>query len=332
MKPVIKIGLTYDLRSDYLKRGFSEEDTAEFDAEETICALAEAITALDFEVDRIGNLSDLIEHLYKGRRWALVFNICEGMYGRSREGQVTALLDAYKIPYIFSDTVTLSLCLDKSLTKLVVRAFNVPTAEFYLIKSQEDLKNENLLLSIAYPLFVKPVHEGTGKGIDSMSIVYDKASLIDRCSGLLRKYNQPVLVEKYLSGREFTVGIVERQNRTDVLGVLEVKIKNKAEAPVYSYHNKENFKEKVEYSIVTDEAIVAEASDISLTVFKELDCRDAARVDLRADESGRLCFLEINPLPGLHPTHSDLPILCAMLNIDYTTLISNIITSALKRV
>ena len=327
----MRIGFTYDLRRDYLERGFTEEETAEFDSEETINFVADTISALGHEVIRIGNIYDLVKRLAAGETWDLVFNITEGLYGRSREAQVPALLEAYNIPFTFSDPLTLALSLDKSISKKIVREAGLPTPDFCLIKSPHDLEDSRAECDIPFPLFVKPLSEGTGKGVTPDSIVYNAIEFKSRCADLLALYSQPVLVEAYLPGREFTVGILGTGEQARAVGVLEIILGGTAEPLVYSYLNKELCEERVEYVLVKDSSIIQEASELALSAYLALECRDAARIDLKADASGGLHFLEANPLAGIHPTHSDLPILCSKVGIPYRDLISGIIDSALYR-
>src|SRR5688572_17934224 len=155
------IGLTYDLRQDYLAAGFSEDETAEFDREGTISSIAAALQQLRHKTDRIGHAKQLIARLAAGDRWDLVFNIAEGLTGIAREAQVPAILDVYGIPYTFSDPLVMALTLHKGLTKTVVRAGGVPTAPFALVEQPADLES----LQLPFPLFAKPVAEGTGKGV-----------------------------------------------------------------------------------------------------------------------------------------------------------------------
>src|SRR5687768_9851913 len=129
----MKIGLTYDLRQEYLAAGYSEIETAEFDRPDTIDGIDNALRELGHETDRIGHVRQLVERLASGDRWDLVFNICEGMYGRGREAQVPALLDAYDIPYTFSDPLVMALSLDKGLTKTVVRSAGIATPDFAVV-------------------------------------------------------------------------------------------------------------------------------------------------------------------------------------------------------
>ncbi len=327
----MRIGFTYDLRRDYLQMGYTEEETGEFDSDETIQLIEEAIRGLGHDVIRIGNIFSLTERLAAGETWDIVFNITEGLHGRSREAQVPALLEAYHIPYTFSDPLTLALSLDKAMTKTMVRDAGIPTPDFFIVTSLEALKAEKKDRKIGYPLFVKPLAEGTGKGVTPESIVHHRKELTAQCRRLLSRYGQPVIVESYLPGREFTVGILGTGESARAVGVLEVELLESADPLVYSFLNKEFCEERVRYTLVLDHSIIEEASDIALRSYRVLGCRDAGRIDLKADGQGRLHFLEANPLAGLHPTHSDLPILCSQAGIPYPELLNEIIQSALKR-
>jgi len=323
---MLKVGLTYDLRSDYLKLGYSDEETAEFDSEETIEAIDNTLTTLGYKTQRIGNIFSLIDRINKGERWDLVFNICEGMHGIGREAQVPALLDAFNIPYVFSDPLVLSLTLHKGQTKHVVRDCNIPTADFAIVESIQDIKHINL----PHPLFAKPVAEGTGKGIDGRSIINSNSDLQLVCQNLLARFQQPVLVETYLPGREFTVGIVGTGNNAKSIGVMEITITSKAKEQTYSFHTKENWKGVVEYTMASGE-IEKVCADTALKAWRCLGCRDGGRVDLKMDASGIPNFIEVNPLAGLNPSHSDLPMLARNNGIDYRQLIKLVVDSALIR-
>ena len=324
------VGLTYDLRSEYLAAGYDEDETAEFDRPDTIDALEDALRQLGHHTDRIGNARQLICRLAAGDRWDLVVNIAEGLHGVAREAQVPAILDVYGIAYTFSDPLVMALTLHKGLTKDVIRAAGIPTAPFAVVEQPGDADHINLPL----PLFAKPVAEGTGKGISPTSKVICRDSLRPICEQLLSRYGQPVLVENYLPGREFTVGLVGTGANTEVLGTLEIVLREGAEPGAYSYVNKERCEELVEYRLVqsADDGQVREAEAIALRAWRALGCRDGGRVDLRSDAFGQPHFLEVNPLAGLHPEHSDLPILCNQLGIPYVELIKRIVDSATPRV
>lgn len=322
----LHVGITYDLRRDYLAAGFSEEETAEFDRVDTIDALEEALSALGYAVRRIGNIKALVECLARGERWDMVFNIAEGLYGFSREAQIPALLEAYGIPCTFSDSLALALTLHKGMTQTIVRSRGIPTADFFVVQTLVDLPQ----IKLPFPLFAKPVAEGTGKGVSDVSKIVSETALENVCRQLLEKYHQPVLVETYLPGREFTVGIVGMGNKARALGTIEILLKEQAEKHAYSYVNKERYAELVEYRLVDDTAAI-QAEVTALNAWRALGCRDAGRIDLRADAAGKPRFLEVNPLAGLHPRHSDLPIICALKGISYRQLIGFIMEAAWQR-
>ncbi len=323
----MKIGLTYDLRQDYLDLGYGEEETAEFDQVGTIDAIDQTLQALGHDTDRIGNIWSLTKRLANGERWDLVFNIAEGLRGIGREAQVPALLDAYDIPYTFSDPLVLALTLHKGMTKRVLRDLGVPTPDFAQVHRLSDVE----LVDLPFPLFAKPIAEGTGKGVTPSSKIHNTDELRAECDFLLKTYKQPVLVETYLPGREFTVGIVGTGEQARSVGVMEVILKGNAEQHAYSYINKEQCEELVHYQPVDDD-IARWSVDISLAAWRGLECRDAGRVDIRVDANGVPNVIELNPLAGIHPQHSDLPIICTFYGISYINLFEMILDSALQRV
>jgi len=322
----MKIGMTFDLRDVYLAEGLSDAETAEFDRVDTVDALESELRSWGHDPDRIGRVTDLMARLLAGERWDLVFNIAEGLRGIGREAQVPALLDAYGIPYTFSDPLVMALSLHKGMTKRVLRGLGIPTPDFVVIEDLGDLRE----LALPYPVFVKPVAEGTGKGITAGSKIGDPSELFRRCAELLRDFRQGVLVETFLPGREFTVGLVGTGRSARCVGLMEVILKDNADRAGYTYANKENYEERVIYRRVDDAAARAAAA-IALRAYLGLGCRDAGRVDLRVDLNGVPNFIEINPLAGLHPKHSDLPILCTLNGITYHDLIGEILASATAR-
>jgi D-alanine-D-alanine ligase len=209
----------------------------------------------------------------------------------------------------------------------VVRDVGSPTADFEVVETIEDVEKVNL----SYPLFVKPVAEGTGKGIDSKSKVESPFHLINACESLLNQFNHPVLVETFLSGREFTVGIVGTGQNARVVGVMEIVVTDKAPELVYSYTTKENWHGVVEYPMAKghDYDICAQTA---LRAWQALGCRDGGRIDLKMDDYGVPNFIEVNPLAGINPEHSDLPMLAKKNGITYLQLMGMIMDSALARV
>jgi D-alanine-D-alanine ligase len=322
----MRIGVTYDLRADYLAMGMSEEDSAEFDAEITIAGIVSALAVLGHKPERIGNIRALTERLVAGERWDVVFNICEGLSGYGREAQVPGLLDAYGIPHVFSDALTLALCLDKGWTKSIVRNAGVPTPDFATIERPADIAR----IMLPFPLFLKPVAEGSGKGVSARSKVNNAAELKSVATELLARFRQPVLVETYLPGREFTVGIIGTGDEARALGVMEIVPTEKAMSVDYSYENKERCAENIVYRLV-DDAEARAAADVAVQAWRALRCRDGGRIDIRSDAEGCPQFIEVNPLAGLNPEHSDLCFLAGFKGLAYQELIGLIMGSFLRR-
>lgn len=325
----MKIGITFDLKKDHEGTGLSEEALAELDREDTIAGIEGGVCAAGHEAVRIGSAQRLIERLAAGERYDLVFNIAEGLKGTARESQVPAILDVYGIPYTFSDPLVLAVALHKGLAKHVVKAAGVPTADFQVVERESDLE----LVDMAFPLFAKPVAEGTSKGVTPASLVRDRAQLRATALSLLQRFEQPVLVERFLPGRELTVGIVGTGDQAEVLGSLEVLLLEGAERDLYSYENKHRWEGKVSYRLgrPREDEEVAKAEAVALAAWRALGCRDAGRVDVRSDERGEPCFIEVNPLAGLNPEISDLSILLRELGIPYDALIRRILDSAIAR-
>lgn len=324
----MRIGLTYDLRSEYLAAGHSREATAEFDRDDTIAALEETIRSLGHEVSRIGNAFALVGKLARKERWELVFNIAEGLRGIGREALVPALLDLYEVPYVFSDPLVLALSLHKGMTKRVVRDAGLPTPDFAVAARPEDLEG----IPFPPPYFAKPVAEGTSKGISAESVIRRREDLLPLCRRLWSRFRQPVLVEEHLAGREFTVGIVGTGEKAEALGALEISALPDADADAYTYRNKEEYEKLVAYRLADPAAPeVGEGTRIALGAWRLLGCRDGGRVDIRCNREGKPFFLEVNPLAGLHPVHSDLPILAGKLGMSYRDLIARILASALAK-
>jgi D-alanine-D-alanine ligase len=322
----MRIGVTYDLRSDYLALGLSEEETAEFDAEETIAAICAALTGLGHTPIRIGGIRPLARALVAGKRWDAVFNICEGLKGVAREAQVPALLEAFDIPYLFSDPLTLALSLDKALAKRVVRDAGLPTADFTLIETENDIAK----VALDFPLFLKPVSEGSGKGVDARSKVENREELNSVAKDLLARFRQPVLVEEFLPGREFTVGIIGTGAGASVLGVSEIVPNQNFVGHGYGFENKEKWEDKLAVVRGLDDAARA-AGDVALAAWRVLRCRDGGRADVRLDKNAQPCFIEVNPLAGMRPGYSDLCFIADFEGITYQQLIGKFLDAFLAR-
>lgn len=300
------------------------DETAEFDKQETVDALENSLKIMGHDTDQIGNTFQLIEALASGQKWDMVFNIAEGLYGDGRESVVPAILDQYRIPYVFSGPVIMGISLNKHLAKLVVAAAGVPVSPGFLVSDMKDLEN----VKLEYPLFVKPVSEGTGKGITDKSLVHSLSQLKMMVEWILKEFNQPALVEEYLPGREFTVGVVGHGAKTVAIGGMEVITTDNLP---YSVHVKENYHDYCKYLPLSDD-IAEECKAVAVKAWRALDAVDGGRVDVKADRNGKICFIEANPLAGLNPVHSDLPILSRMYNIDYQKLLEMIMSAAIKRI
>ncbi len=323
----LRIALAYDLKSDYLAAGFSAEAVMEFDDEATVGGIAGALAALGHHPERVGRGVELARRLAAGERWDLVFNLAEGVSGRSREAQVPALCELFDQPYTFSDPLTAALTLDKPLAKRVVRDLGLPTAPFAVVSREEEAD----AVELPMPLFVKPIAEGSSKGVSERSKVTRREELRGRCAELLAAFAQPVLVEAYLPGRELTVGVVGNGGEARALATMEVTFDRGSDREFYTALNKGEFEERVRYALVDGEPLAARARQVALAAYAALGCRDAGRVDLRCDEAGEPCFLEINPLPGMHPMRSDLPIMCSLRGLGYRDLMEEIMDAAARR-
>ena len=321
------IGFTYDLKDEYIQMGYSNEEAAECDRIETIDAICAAIEKLGFIVDKIGNIYNLTKRLALGDRWDLVFNICEGITGAARESQVPALLDSYSIPYTFSDAGVLAITLYKNVTKHLISARGINTPAFIIVNNLLELEK----IDLNYPLFVKPDSEGTSKGIDANSKVHNKFELKNKVKLLLDSSTNSVLIEEYLPGREFTVGILGSNNSSKIYEIMEITVNNPDGHSIYSYDVKEDYEKFVKYSILEDSNLRDAISSLCLKAWNTLGCRDGGRIDVKLDITGNPSFIEVNPLAGLNPLRSDLPIMGGLAGLEYDNLIKEILDSALAR-
>ncbi len=330
MKAPLVVGLTYDLASDYQLEADDPEDLyAEYDSEETLERLELAILHLGHSACRIGNIEKLVSFLSQKQNIDLVFNIAEGRQGRSRESQVPALLDAYSIPYTFSDALTLGITLDKALTKRLCQQAGLPTSPFCIVEDSAHCELP-LDMGLEFPLFVKPNQEGSSKGIGLESVVENREQLrvqVDRVTNL---YHQPAMIEEFLPGQEFTVGIVGSGRDARVLGALEVT--KVTVSKVNGFAQKKDWKTygPIAFQPMGESQLQARLAEVSLQAYRLLGCRDAGRVDLRMDRNGLPQIMEINALSGLS-SHSALPIIASHAGLSFEDLVETILQSALER-
>jgi D-alanine--D-alanine ligase len=319
----LKVGLAFNMkRLDTT----SDDSEAEYDTPLTIEAISAAIVGYGHQVVHLEATGDFPRALMTSGV-DLVFNIAEGIRGRSREAQVPSLCELLGIPYTASDPATLSLCLDKGLCKRVLREQGIDTPAFQvLVTGREKLR------PFRYPVIVKPNAEGTSKGITKQSVVDDEAGVRAAARELIDRYDQPALVEEYITGREFTVGLLG-EKRPRVLPAMEVVFLHPGERPVYDYECKQHWESHVRYECPAKLTKEEERSieRVSRATFMALGCRDVARIDLRLASDGRVWVIEVNPLPGLTPDYSDLCLIANGAKIDYRTLIGEILTGGLKR-
>ncbi|MBU0506338.1 MAG: ATP-grasp domain-containing protein [bacterium] len=328
-KRAYKVGLTYNLKRIPTDNNGEQDQDAEYDSIETIDAIAGAIESYGHEVLKLEATSDFPSKIDR-LELDFVFNIAEGLQGRNRESQIPAILELFNIPYVGSDPATLSISLDKALAKRMVREAGIATPNFALLRTGKERLPKNL----RYPVILKPAFEGSSKGVMPFNVVKDEAILREVTKELISKYQQPVLAEEFLPGREFTIGLLG-EIRPKTLPVMEIVFKNtKEEYHVYSYTHKQAFNPSVGYDIPAkiDMALQKNLERVAKNVFTALGCRDVARVDLRLDHQGVINFIECNPLPGLTPDWSDLCLAAKAAGMDYRALIGEIMAPAIKRV
>jgi D-alanine--D-alanine ligase len=318
----LRVGLAFNMKR--IESSGGDDREAEYDAPETIQEITRAIESHGHVVVPLEATPDFPRALMSSSV-DVVFNVAEGMVGRSREAQVPSLCELLGVAYTGSDSATLSICLDKSLTKRLLTDVDTPAFQV-LVTGREKLR------ALEYPVIVKPNQEGTSKGITSKSVCDDEVRVREVAREIIERYGQPALVEEYIVGRELTVGLLG-ERRPRVLPPMEVVFLAQVERPVYDYECKQAWQRHVRYecpaNLSKDELRAVERA--CKTTFMTLGCRDVARVDLRLTPEGRVYVLEVNPLPGLTPDYSDLCLIANGAKIDYRTLIGEILSGAIKR-
>lgn len=334
----LTVGIAYDLREDIAgvvsAMGASTNDRPddlleEYDSFSTVQAIAGALEGLGYRPRPLGGGKKLVQALLEDPP-DLVFNFAEGFGTRSREAHVPAVLEMLRIPFTHSDPLALAVSLDKGITKRLVASMGVPTPRFAVVKDVVEAEK----LELRYPLFAKPVAEGSSMGIRYSSKVNTPAELKAELSRQLTGYDQPVLVEEYVAGPEFTVGILGTGAQARPIGVMEIAPKQvSAEDFVYSLEVKRSWEDQVRYIVPAERpaAMLRDLESVALAAYRALDCRDVGRVDLRVGADGKASFIEVNPVPGLDPVKSDIVILAKGMGMSYPELIGGIVASARKR-
>jgi D-alanine-D-alanine ligase len=316
----------------------ARDEFAEWDSPATIAAVESALSKLG-KVVRLEAKEDFPERLRQANP-DIVFNIAEGFHGVNREAHVPAICEFYGIPYSGSDPFTLSLCLDKARTKETLTFHGIPTPRFALVEKIEDLRSAVEKLQL--PLFVKPLHEGSSKGITDGNLCFDESQLFSQTEFLLESYDQPVLVEEYLPGKEFTCGVLGNGDRATVLPLVGMNFETLPEGalPIYSFDAKfvwdrpEKPLDIFQCPARISSTLQASIERVTLDAFRVLGCKDWARIDVRLDAAGMPNVLEVNPLPGILPDPADnscLPKAARAAGIGYDELIQSCLKYAAAR-
>ena len=328
----MRIGLTYNS----LPENTRTDEFAEFDDMSTIIAIKNALASGGHKVILVEANEDAYEKL-KNSKFDFVFNFAEGLYGESRESQIPAMLEMLKIPYTGSGPLTLAIALDKPRTKEILRYHGIPTPNFQVFKSV----NEPLDKNLHFPLFVKPVAEGSSKGITSKSLVNNEKELRETVSFMIKKYHQPALVEEFLHGREFTVSILGN-DPPKMLPIVEIVFGSLPDSiPKFDcYEVKWIFDspnsdiEMVVCPAKISKQLENRIKKVALDTFKVLNCKDFCRIDMRLDKNNIPNVLEVNPIAGLIPDpkeNSRFPKACYTAGMTFNEAILSILDVAMKR-
>jgi D-alanine-D-alanine ligase len=324
----MKIGLAYNLAPEHPPEHGRSDRFDEYDEPHTIERLQEVLEQLGHDVIGLGAGREFLDAVLS-EPCDLVFNIAEGAGGRSREAHVPAVCELLEIPYTHSDPLTLAATLDKSVAKAVVAAAGINTPAHAVIERADET------VDLRFPVIAKPLAEGTRMGLRASSRAEDAAQLYTEAARLLADYEQPVLVEEFCTGAEFTVAVFGTGASAEALGVMEI-----APGPgqpiehwVYTLAVKQLGPPALSYRTPPDRpaALIDETLALGLAAHRALRCRDVSRVDIRLDADGRPSFLESNPLPGLHEGFSDLLCLTDGYGISFEQVIDRILSSARQR-
>jgi len=309
---------------------------AEWDTWETVNAVKDAIAEFH-NVTLVEANNDAFLKL-KELKPDIVFNFAEGLIGVNRESYMPSILEMLQIPYLGSDALTLGICLDKSRAKEILTYHKIPNAIFLVADKVEDIEKTNF----GFPLIVKPISEGSSKGIFSSSFVKNRKELEDEVRRIVSSYNQPALIEEFLPGREFTVAVLGNGDETEILPIIEILYEEfpKDVMPLYSYEakwildTKENQFNVFDCPAKLDKKLEEQIKETVLRTYNVLRCRDWSRIDVRLDKNGVPNIIEINPLPGIMPDpneNSSFPKAARAAGMNYNQLIQSALYHAAKR-
>lgn len=345
-----KVGLAYNLlRPDFIQE-LPIDCIAELDSEETIQAVAGALISGGHEVILLEADENFAGKL-KAARPEIVFNIAEGVKGDSRESQVPAICELLGIPYTGSAVLTLSICLNKARTNEVLSCNDIkvpPSQEFYT-------RDDVLRLKTEFPLIVKLLHEGSSMGLSEKSVVENEEALRDQVDFLIRTYHEPVLVQKFIMGREFTVGILGNRDPfalpiTEItfqnpngsinpFGIVTFSLDDEVLPMIEQVRGKQFLKDFKSRIIPHQSMCPAEISPelteriirIAIQAFKAMECQDWCRIDFRMGSGEQLYVLELNPIAGIAPGNW-LPNSARAVRINYDRFINKILDIAMERI
>lgn len=335
----MNLAICFNVKHTQPSKNISAQKEADYDSPDTINGIAKALSAGGHNIIRIeADQKAYLEFLNNRENIKIVFNIAEGLYGEAREAQIPSIFEMLKIPYTHSGPLCQSISLDKRMTKIVLSHFGIPTPKFQLITKRSERINPDL----KFPLIVKPNSEGSSIGIFNENLVYDDLKLTERIEWLLHQFKEPVLIEEYIDGREFTVSVlgnkpphilpIVEQNFAifpenmphfasfEAKWLFEDELPDPHEAYFCPAEISKNLKEKIE--------------EISLQVFKILDCKDVVRIDFRVDKNENVFFIELNTLPGMDPDPqhiSYLPIAARTAGFTYEGMVNTILNEAIRR-
>jgi D-alanine-D-alanine ligase len=322
------IGVVFELQESFQRNGrLAVDEHAEWSALDEIQYLAATLESLGHQARLVGDLKQLFRELKCDESgFDLIFNYAAGRNGPSREAQLPAFLEGLGMPYTGADPFSLAVCIDKRVVKVLWRAAGLPTADFCMLDDRQPLPAELGDLP-PYPLFVKPVREGSSKGIRLDSRVSDRRQLMAQAQRIWNDYQQPALVEAYLPGPEFTAGFLGDGPEARALGVVEV------------IQNREGFVDRRQkkawqpqtFKAVDEPGLRAELIELATGAYTSLSCTGIGRVDIRLDGQGKACLLEINPNPGLHPIHSAMPAIALQAGLSYPALIEELVRMGMER-
>ncbi|RJQ09681.1 MAG: ATP-grasp domain-containing protein [Bacillota bacterium] len=335
----LNVGLAYNLKTHCpWARGEVEDEAADYDDPQTIREIAEALESGGHRTIHLPYDAGLLDALERFRP-NVVFNLAEGWGDRNRESIVPAILEFLAIPYTGSDPLTLGAALDKHLAKKLVSEAGIPTARSFKVALSDSLPPG--LCGLEFPMFVKPNAEGSSKGIRYSSKVRNTEELEAMVRWVHETYRTPALVEEYLPGREYSIGLLGNAHRLRTLPIVAVRPgkdvprvalgDDPASEFIYSYEPKSTNMEAPECPAVMPRNLAQRIEELALAVWDVFECRDVARVDFKLGRDGEPYFLEINPLPSLSREWSFLALEARAAGIDYSELILTILDEALIR-